>query len=564
MGLSTALYNGVSGLITISESLNVIGDNLANVNTVGFKASTAQFETVFSQTLAGATAPSGTLLGTNPVQVGLGVTLGAIDRDFSQGSLNATGSLSDLAIQGNGFFVVSDGSSLFYTRDGSFALAVDGTFIDPATGLRVQGWQAVNGVVSTTGTVGDIVIPIGMSIVQETSDARITGNFDASGDIATTGTVTDGPATLDATTGLAATGSTLLTDLQDSLGVSLGLAAGDTITVTARKGGADVTATYTVTAASTLSDLAAAVESGLGIVDGNVAIDADGSLTITGDPGTGNAITDVILTAADSTGAARTDFNNLYNPGGNSAFTQTTAADGESFVVSGLTVYDSLGNAVPLNITFTRVADTDGNPFTNELRYLAESPAGTTVGSGIITYDSNGQFVSAVDDAGGAPVINIDRSGVGTLDPLDITLDFSDTTFLGGTNTLALASQNGFPIGSLEEFSVGIDGVITGFFTNGLTRTLGQVALAVFPNQDGLFALGDNLFLASANSGEAIIGQAATGGRGTIAGGFLEGSNTDLATEFTNIIIAQRGFQANARTITAADALLEEVISLVR
>jgi flagellar hook protein FlgE len=563
MGLSTALYNAVSGLTTISESLNVIGDNLANVNTVGYKASNAQFESVFSQTLTGATAPGGSTLGTNPVQVGLGVTLAAIDRDFTQGSLNATGSLSDLAIQGNGFFILRDGSNVFYTRDGSFATAVDGTFIDPATGLGVQGWQAVNGVVSTTGTVGNIVIPLGMAIVQETSNARITGNFNSAGDTATTGTVTAGPGMLDAVTGLTATGTSLLTNLQDSSGLGLGLAAGDTITITGRKGGADVTATYTVTAGSTVADLSAAIESGFGIVDGNVAVDPSGSFVITGDPGAGNAITDVILTAA-GTGGARVDFNNLYNPGGNSAFTETAAADGESFVVSGLTVYDSLGNPVPLNMTFTRIADTDGNPLTNEVRYLAESPAGTTVGSGIITYDANGQFVNAVDDGGGAPVINIDRSGAGTFDPLDVTLDFSDTTFLGGSNTLALANQDGFPIGSLEEYSVGIDGVITGFFTNGLTQVVGQVALAVFPNQDGFFAVGDNLFMASANSGEAIVGTAGTGGRGTMVGGFLEGSNTDMATEFTNIIIAQRGFQANARTITAADRLLEEVISLVR
>jgi flagellar hook protein FlgE len=553
MGLSTALYNGVSGLSTISESLNVIGDNLANVNTPGFKSSTALFETVFSQTLSGATVPTGNLLGTNPMQVGLGTTLATIGRDFTQGSLNNTGNLSDLAVQGNGFFILSDGVGIAFTRDGSFALAVDGTLVDPATGLRVQGWTAVNGVVSSTGAVDDIVIPLGTSIVQETSNALFSGNFDASGAIATTGTVTDSAGLIDGLTVLPATAGTALTDLENLAAVNLGLVAGDTITLTGRRGGADVTASLVVgTDVTTLGDLALAVEGAFGIVDGNVSIDADGSILITGDPGTGNEITTVVMLAADPGGVPRTDFNGVFNPGGGAGFTEITAADGDSFVLSGLNVFDSLGNSVPLTITFTRTG-------TNTLRYLADSPFGTTVGSGNITYDSNGQFLS-VDNS----LITIDRSGAGSIDPLDITLDFSGTTFLSGFNTLALSSQDGFPIGSLEEFFVGIDGTITGSFSNGLTQVVGQVALAVFPNQQGLLAAGDNLFLTSGNSGEPAVGVAGTGGRGTMVQGFLEGSNTDMATEFTNIIITQRGFQANARTISTADALLEEVISLAR
>lgn len=550
MGLSTALYNGVSGLSTISYSLNVIGDNLANINTTGFKASNALFESVFSQTLVGASGPNGYTLGTNPVQVGLGVKLAAIQRDFTQGSLNATGNFSDLAIQGNGFFILSDGIGSSYTRDGSFGLAVDGTLVDPATGLRVQGYEAVDGVVRSTGAVGDIVIPIGMSIAQETSNTLFSGNFNASGDIATTGTVTDGPALMDG--GVPATGASLLTSLTDGAGTSLGLQDGDIITIQGTKGGSEVSSTFTVTTTSTLDDLAAAVQNDFGIVDGSVTVDADGSLTITGDLGTGNAIEDVMLTAADATGTARTDFNNTLNPGGTSAFTEITAADGESYIVSGLQVFDSLGNAVPLNITFTRVG-------TNTVQYLAESPSGTSVGSGIITYDSEGQFVGVTNDQ-----ITIDRSAAGAIDPLDVTLDFSTTSFLSGANTLALSSQDGYPIGSLEELYVGVDGVITGFFSNGQTLVLGQVALATFPNQEGLLATGNNLYVTSANSGEPMVGAPTTGGRGTILGGFLEGSNVDLSKELTNIIIAQTGFQANARTITAADNLLQEILTLVR
>jgi flagellar hook protein FlgE len=543
MGLSTALFNGVSGLITLSQSLNVIGDNLANVNTAGFKASTAMFETVFSQTLSGATVPTGNLLGTNPLQLGLGTTLASINRNFGQGPLNSTGKLSDLAIQGNGFFILSDGVGLAYTRDGSFDTAIDGTLVDPATGLRVQGYQAVNGVVVPTGTVGDILIPLGLSLVQETSDALFSGNFNAAGDIATTGSVLTGPALTVAAA--PAIGTDLLTALDGS-----DLAAGDVITIAGRKGGAEISFTFDVAAGSTLDDLAAAISGGFGIVDGSVTI-VGGEIVIEGDLGEGNDITNVVLTADDGLGTDRTLFNGIFNPGGGSAFTGT-AADGESFVLSGLTVFDSLGNSVPLTITFTRTAE-------RQLQYIAESPIGTTVGSGLIEYDFDGQFLSVDNN-----LISIDRSAAGALDPLDVALDFSNTTFLSGTNTLALASQDGFPIGSLEEFFVGVDGTITGSFSNGLSLVLGQVALATFSNPEGLLSAGNNLFLQSGNSGEPIVGQAGTGGRGTIAGSYLEGSNTDLATEFTNIIIAQRGFQANARTITAADTLLEEVISLVR
>jgi flagellar hook protein FlgE len=552
MGLSTALYNGVSGLSTLSESLNVIGDNLANVNTTGFKSSIALFETVFSQTLVGATGPNNGLLGTNPIQVGLGVKLANIQRNFGQGSLNATGSFSDLAVQGNGFFILSDGTGLAYTRDGSFGLAVDGTLVDPSTGLRVQGYQAVNGVVTPTGAVGDIVVPIGMSIARETANALFSGNFDASGIIGVTGSILNGPALLDSATGLAATAATPLSQLQDGSGNNLGLQAGDTITFSATKGGAEITATYTIAAGDTLGDLADNIESDLGLVAGTVAVAADGSLTITGDVGTGNAISDVILSATDAGGTPLTAFNDVFSPGGGSGFTETAAADGESFILSGLNVYDSLGAAVPLTITFTRTG-------TNELQYIAESPAGTVVGTGVITYDVNGQFVGVTNDT-----ISIDRSAQGALSPLDVTLDFGATTFLSGDSALALSSQDGFPIGSLEEFFVGGDGVLTGFFSNGQTLVLGQVALATFPNQQGLMAIGNNLFVTSANSGEPNVGQATTGGRGTIVGGFLEGSNVDLSKELTNIIIAQTGFQANARTITAADNLLQEILTLVR
>lgn len=555
MGVTTALSNGISGLLTLGDALNVIGDNLANVNTAGFKASATQFETVFSQTLSGATSPSGALFGSNAIQLGLGVTTAAIRRSFAQGSLASTGNPNDLAILGQGFFILADsaGQNLTYTRDGSFAVAADGTIVDPATGLAVQGFQAVNGVVSTSGTPTGVVIPSGLAIAQVTQNAFFTGNFDASGLIAVDGNINTGPALTDGV-GPAGAG-TLLTALQFPLGTPLGLNAGDVITLNATKGtGAITPATFTVAAGSTVNDLVTFMQGALGLVNGTVTLSGAGEFVVTSDIGTDNVLSAISLS---SSGGAPT-FDALFSPLVGNAFTTTAATQaGESFTVSGLTVFDSLGNSVPLTMTYVRTG-------ANTVQYFAESPLGTAVGNGTLTYDANGQLVSALDSGGGAAQVSIPRPLTGAATPLVVSLDFSGTSFLAGPSTLALNTQDGFPIGDLEDFFVGIDGTITGRFTNGLTQLLGQLALATFANPVGLQSVGENRFTVSASSGDALVGVPNTGGRGTLASGFLEGSNTDLAREFSNTIVVQRGFQANARTITTADALLQELINLVR
>lgn len=565
MGVTTALSNGISGLLTLGDALNVIGDNLANVNTTGFKSSSALFETVFAQTLSGGTAPSGQLFGINPIQLGLGVSTSTISRNFGQGSLASTGNSNDLAILGEGFFVLSDVTgALSFTRDGSFSTADDGTIIDPSTGLAVLGFPAVDGVVTPTTTPSPIVIPSGISTAKATENALFSGNFDASGAIAVDGNINTGPA--QTTGGGASVGGDLLTALD-----GLGLSVGDVIELTARKGAADVgPVSFTVTAAptpgdpfsgDTYADLATFLESALGIntdplLDpaAGVTIGAGGELTITSNIGDDNLISNVRMT----TNGVAAGFDGVYDPVVGEPFTVTDATEpGESFVVSGLSVFDSLGNSVPLSLTFVRTGP-------SELTYFVESPFGTAITGGTITYDMNGQFVSAASSGGGDPLVSIPRTGTGAVDPLAFQLDFSTTSFLAGVSDLALGTQDGFPIGDLDSFFVGVDGTITGRFTNGLTRVLGQLALATFNNPQGLLSVGENRFVLSPNSGDAQIGTPASGGRGTLASGFLEGSNTDLAREFSNIILTQRGFQANARTITTADTLLQELIGLVR
>ena len=441
---STAMFTGVTGLLAHQRRLDVVANNIANVNTTGYRASRVLFQDLFSQTLRGGTPPVGSFGGQNPYQVGLGVGIASIDVLHDQGSLFTTGVASDFAIQGNGFFVLSDGSGSYYTRDGSFALNANGVLIDPATGMRVQGYMAdSNGVVDVnTTTPSDIVIPAGeTSIVQATSSATLGGNLEAN--------------------------------------------------------------------------------------------------------------------AAEGTEVVRT-----------------------------VRVYDSLGTPRDVRLTFTKRAQVDDGTGTlyNAWVWQAEFegtdvtnvPAGE---SGVVLFDANGAFhlegsltaADAFTDRSALPsqdeVSIPDTSFTGPsipVVPFDFSIDFSSVTELAADSDVTITRQDGYPRGVLESFNIGADGIINGVFTNGLSRVMGQVALATFTNIGGLARHGDNMFIETAASGVAQVGAPSTGGRGTVAGGVLEGSNVDLGTEFSHLIITQRGYQANARTITAADTLLQETVNLVR
>lgn len=418
--MGTALYTGVTGLLVHQRRLDVIANNIANVNTTGYRGARTLFQDLFSQTLQGPSAPIGTFGGTNGMQIGLGVRIGSIDVNFTQGTLLTTGVASDLAIQGNGFFILSDGASRYYTRDGSFDINANGQFVDSATGLFVQGYQADDtGVIDPNGAVGNLTIPVGTtSIVRATTRATLSGNLDAN----------------------TAVGDTVVRTLQvfDSLG-------------TAR----EITITFTKTATANEWEWA------LSTTDPDIA-------TIVPDAGTPGTIT-----------------------------------------------FDSSGNV-------------------------------TAGGIGNVT----------VTFAAGLPAT--------PTDPFLFDLNFNSLTQLASTSDVAVLSQDGFPRGTLEAFNIGGDGVINGIFSNGLTRVIGQVALANFANNGGLVRYGNNLFRETLASGIAQVGVPGSGGRGSVSGGVLEGSNVDLGTEFSNLIVTQRGFQANARTITAADTLLQEMVNLVR
>lgn len=413
-----ALYAGVSGLRNHQTRMDVIGNNIANVNTVAFKASRVTFKEAFVQLLQGASRPPGDLGGINPIQVGSGMNIGSIDQLFSQGTLESTGQTTDLAIQGDAFFTVSNGFRRFYTRAGNFQLDADGRLIAPNNGYVVQGIVAdSSGTFSSSSTIKDITLPLGQkSPARPSSEVALTGNLDARAQV------------------------------------------GDTHSM-------------------------------------------------------------------------------------------------------GVTVYDEMGAPHDLEILFT-------NTGTGAWDWTVTSPTATvTAGTGTITFNSNGSLATFVPPGGGTTLTITPTTGAS---PFDITVlggSLNDIDGLAGfanPSNAVVSSQDGYPSGDLSEISVDSNGVITGFFTNGVSQALAQIALARFNNPSGLLRQGDNMYAESANSGLAVLGFAGTSSASTLTPGALENSNVELSQEFTNMIVTQRGFQANARVITTSDEMLNELVNLRR
>jgi flagellar hook protein FlgE len=328
-----------------------------------------------------------------------------------------------------------------------------------------------------------------------------------------------------------------------------------------------------VTATSTVSDLLAFYQQGMGINttipdDGNPAtplpggaIEADGvdpvgaRLVVTGNMGTANALSMAGDAFVSQSGAAPFAFAD----GTNAAGVASNPA-GESINTS-MVVYDSLGTPLTVDVTAVLESKSDAG---NTWRFFANSgddtDASLVLGSGTVTFDGNGQLVDSTGTS-----ITIDRAGTGAATPLAVNLDFSSMTSLTSRNSeLLMTTQDGSAIGTLNAFNIGDDGTITGSFTNGLTRTLGQMAMAVFSNPTGLVDEGGNQFTAGANSGAAVVTSPLALGAGSIRSGALELSNVDLSEEFINLIISSTGFSASSRVITTSDQLLTELLNSAR
>ncbi|PRY18211.1 flagellar hook protein FlgE [Kineococcus rhizosphaerae] len=422
-----SMFSGVSGLRAHQTMMDVVGNNIANVNTAGYKSSSVVFADTLSQLTKAAGAPTNATGGTNPAQVGLGVRVDAITQNMSQGSAQATGKSTDLMLQGDGMFAVQQGDGVFYTRNGSFTLDAQGSVVTN-DGAYVMGWKPDSaGNVDTNGTVGKLVIPSDTVMpAKQTSTGKVTGNLD--------NTLKNGKAQ-------------------------------------------EVTTSFT---------------------------------------------------SYDEQGVATPVYVKFVN-----ASTSTTASNDWE-------IWTSTDNK-----TFT-----DTSQAVNFDSVTPPGESATKVGQ----YASPQTFdLTGLTNAQGAPIqtLTLDMSGL--------------SAYVGASGSSSIqTAQDGAPIGTLTSYSFGTDGVITGSYSNGYKQTLGQVAIATFNNYAGLRKEGNSLYSVSTNSGTPVYGIAGQSGRGGLLAGSLEMSNVDLSAEFTELILAQRGFQANSKVITASDEILQDLVNLKR
>jgi flagellar hook protein FlgE len=558
MGLTSALYTGLSGLNSSQFRLDVIGDNIANINTTAFKGSRTLFQTQFARTISAGTKPSEGQGGTNPSQIGLGAQIGSVQRSFTPGSVETTGVPSDLAIEGEGFFILrSPENEGIYTRDGAFSLSADNRLISQ-DGFYLQGYGVNDDFELIPGATQDMSIPLGtLTTARGTSSVTLDGTLNASGTVATQGTILQSQILHDAAN-VAITAATALTDVKNPGGAPL-LANGNVISVNGiQRGGRDVPPEQFIvgTTGTTVGDFLGWLDEVTGIdttpgVAGSPgsSVTLAGELELRGNAGTQNALSIQSGTLL-SNGATQLPF----------AFTETQAANGESSNTTFI-IYDSLGT--PLSVNVTMVLE-DQTAATTTWRFYATAPDDTDVdfslGTGTVTFDSAGRFVSAPQNT-----FVFNRANTGADDPLTVQINMQRLTGLNAAQSSLVASfQDGFSTGSLIDYSIGQDGIITGTFSNGLTQTIGQVALATFANPAGLIARSNNVFFVGPNSGEARVTPPLTLGAGKISAGALELSNVDLSREFINLITSSTAFSAASRVITTSDQLLQELLLIAR
>ncbi len=656
-----ALFAGVSGLRSHQYKIDVLGNNIANINTIGYKGSRVTFAETLTQMLSGSqkSVEGGY---TNPMQIGLGMSLGSIDAQLDQGALEATGNLTDLAIQGDGYFVIGEGSTRLFSRAGAFHLDSDGR-LTTSDGYSVQGWMGTRDqTLENQGTsmIRDIVVdPNAVSVGRSTENIWMTGNLNASltpveevwsmGNAMTskallvgsavsvplsvasgvndqfalelrsgTGSILSDELTLSASayttvdalvseintqiaasTDLAGTivaindsgaikfraveansnltievgsgtndvlsslgfsngdkGSANVVaasglDLNDLLQVTADFVAGDTLEIVGNNpDGTTVSAIFTYgTDGTTLNDLTTKINASY---TGATASFANGKLILTDDVSGDSSTTINVVAGNDNAGE-------IYNLG----FTKTTAGFTGTAAAS-ITVYDAMGGEHNVLFTFTKTNRE------NEWTWAAEAMGDESIisgDSGRITFDTQGNLSTfTYDDAvealsfnpgNGASALSVSLQGDGTT-------DFSGITQYDSVSTILASEQDGRAVGTLIGMAINGDGSIVGSFSNGEFVTMAKIAVAQFSNPHGLASVGEGRYEFTGGSGSPGYNMFGSETNSAIVSGALEMSNVDLAREFTEMITAQRGFQANAKIITTADEILQEVVRLKR
>lgn len=573
MTSTSAMYSGLSGLSVHSRTMEVIGNNIANVNTPAFKTSRLNFETQMSRVYRGASSPGSNTGGTNPFEVGQGAAIAGSTRMMTQGQLNGTGNPNDLAIDGEGFFVVDgEEGNLEFTRAGAFG--VDGDqYLSTVAGQRLLGYGVDSDFVLDQGALQDIQIPVGGRYLAEaTTEVRIAGNLNAAGELSMAGTLLNiGLGATGAISlvggGVAAVTSALTSIAHASQTTTPMFEAGQFIELQgARKGSASIPESrLEIGASTTVQDMIDYLTTALGVrtgvanpdttTPGGTVDPTTGAINLIGNAGTENdlKIQSGDIRLLDATGAL------LAQPFG---VQQTVEATGES-VRTNFVAYDSLGNEVDIVTTLSLEEKTNQG---TTWRYWIDSHDGTpgspALTTGLLQFDTSGKPLNNI------PVtVSVNRDDSGAATPLTFSMHFGGSTgamtaLVDVNSSISTPYRDGRQTGVLEGFGVELDGTITGAFSNGLTRVLGQVPLAMFTNPAGLLEVGQNSFRESINSGAPQIVNAGNSGSGAIVSGSLEQSNVDLGKEFIGLILTSTGYSASSRVIRTSDELLQQLLSL--
>jgi flagellar hook protein FlgE len=506
----------LSGLSADSTALNTIANDLSNMNTTAFKAQTTNFSDLFYQQV-GSTGSG------NQIQVGDGAKVASNITDYTQGTYNTSGTTSsDVALDGNGFFVLNNGGTNVLTRDGAFTQDSSGNLVS-ADGFEVMGYPAVNGVVNTSAALTPIATPVNGDTMQPqaTTSFGMTATLDS-----------------EATVGTTVTGEV---PVYDSLGKSY------EATVTYTKSGTD-TWGYNITMPDTLKSTSATaggsttITYNFGVSGGNVAgVDAGTNLTITGSTGAGTA---TITAPAITVNETITQYAN-----------DLTTQLGLAGLGASVTVTPNAATGV-LTISGAGVS-TSGS--------LIQDPVASANTTGTLTFNANGDLVSPAADINGITFAGLSDGASGMSMTWNV-LGTSNTPTISqadATSATSSPTQNGYASGSYQGFSVGSDGTVSATFSNGQTQTVGQLALADVTNLQGLSLQGDGNYAITTASGAATYGVSGTNGLGTIQDKSLEESNVNISAEFSQLIIAQRAFEANAKSVTTFDTVAQDTINMV-
>jgi len=653
-----SIYTGVTGVSSHQTRMAVISNNIANVNTTAYKGERANFTDIMSKTIHGGSPEGAEISATNPNQVGRGVGISSVDTIQGQGTLQSTGIETDLAIDGDGYFVVSDGDQKLYTRDGTFAFDTQGRLYDPGTGLLVQGNMAgADG--AFNAELSDIAIPLDReSPAVATTTIRLSGNLDASGsgkeDSNWSATTSFGiPAQLSTSANpvfpldLSASGGgikisisdngqitqtvlevpskpytdmpELIGELNGQISINGGLKnrvqfksndLGQLVLRTV-SGGPDVSlsidnADPAINIVSAMGFVAADVQNGGAVSETTLLNDlanisqelTDGDvlrfsgMKPNGERFSGNFT--FVQGETETVGDFLNSISNVYGgvdteidtQSGNLVLKETSTGDQVAGIDLQVALLDSdnnsglFGDESPFEFsTNTQVFDEKGEPHSLTLTFtkssidnnwnwvaMVNSVAPQAGNNGTVTFNQDGTLAN-FETTDGFPITFKPDEGTSEL---KLEIGANSTGRLGGltqfvaSSTASVREQDGRASGTLQSVDILTDGNIVGLFSNGQSEDLARVALASFGNENGLLRQGDNMFGETEASGEATIGVAGTTVQGSINSGQVEMSNVDLANEFTNMIVTQRGFQASARSITTADELLTEVVNLKR